>query len=193
MVPGRQYLLQTTNGTSNASVTAIRHRVDINTLDEHEAGSLALNDIARCAIASDRELLFDPYQDNRVTGSFILVDKLSNATVAAGMIVGASSAWDRSPSATLDAPDVGDHRRRALGALRTAAVHGAAHGLTAAGKSTIASALERRLFDRGRTTVRLDGENVRMGISRDLGFSAQERSENLRASPKSRVSSTTRV
>ena len=180
MVPGRQYLLQTTNGTSNASVTAIRHRVDINTLDEHEAGSLALNDIARCAIASDRELLFDPYPINRVTGSFILVDKLSNATVAAGMIVGASSAWDRSPSSTLtrQVSEITDDERSArFGQLPCTVL---LTGLTAAGKSTIASALERRLFDRGRTTIRLDGENVRMGISRDLGFSVQERSENLR-------------
>jgi len=180
LMPGRQYLLQTTNGTSNASVTAIRHRVDINTLDEHEAGSLALNDIARCAIASDRELLFDPYPVNRVTGSFILVDKLSNATVAAGMIVGASSAWDRSPSATLtrQMSEISDDERSArFGQLPCTVL---LTGLTAAGKSTIASALERRLFDRGRTTVRLDGENIRMGISRDLGFSAQERSENLR-------------
>ncbi len=180
MIPGRQYLLQTSNGTSNASVTAIRHRVDINTLDEVQATSLGLNDIALCAIASDRELLFDPYSINRVTGSFIFVDKLSNATVAAGMILGESSAWNRSPTSTLmrQASGITEAERAARFGQRPCTV--LLTGLTAAGKSTIATALERRLFDRGRTTVRLDGENVRMGISRDLGFSAQERSENLR-------------
>jgi bifunctional enzyme CysN/CysC len=180
MVPGRQYLLQTSNGSSNASITAIRHRVDINTLDEVQADALGLNDIARCAVASDRELLFDPYADNRVTGSFILVDKLSNATVGAGMIIGASSAWNRSPSSTLtrQISGVTESERAARFGQRPCTI--LLTGLSAAGKSTIATALERKLFDRGRTTVRLDGENVRMGISRDLGFSAQERSENLR-------------
>ena len=180
MIPGRQYLLQSANGTSNASVTAIRHRVDVNTLDEAPADALGLNDIARCAISSDRELLFDPYRRNRETGSFVLVDKLSNATVAAGMIIGQSSAWNRSPTSTLtrQASGITDDERSARFGQRPCTV--LLTGLTAAGKSTIATALERRLFDRGRTTVRLDGENVRMGISRDLGFSAQERSENLR-------------
>ncbi|WP_420453389.1 sulfate adenylyltransferase subunit CysN [Ilumatobacter sp.] len=180
MTPGRQYLLQTSTGTSNASVTAIRHRVDVNTLDEVESESLGLNDIARCAIASDRELLYDPYRKNRTTGSFVLVDKLSNATVAAGMIVGQSSSWNRAPSATLtrQASEITEAERAARFGQRPCTI--LLTGLTAAGKSTIATALERRLFDRGRTTIRLDGENVRMGISRDLGFSAQERSENLR-------------
>jgi bifunctional enzyme CysN/CysC len=125
-------------------------------------------------------MLFDSYGENRRTGSFILVDRMSNATVGAGMVIGASSAWDRQP-------DAGLHRQ-------TSSISGAERsarfgqqpctvlltGLTAAGKSTIATALERRLFDRGCTTIRLDGENVRLGISRDLGFSSQERSENLR-------------
>jgi bifunctional enzyme CysN/CysC len=178
--PGDHYLVQTVNGVCNASIRAIRHRVDIDTLEEIPASTLALNDIARCAIAADQELLFDPYAVNRQTGSFILVNRLTNATVAAGMIIEASSAWDRTPVASLNrqvSAITGEERaqrfdQRPVTILFT--------GLTSAGKSTIATSLERRLFDAGKSTVRLDGENVRMGISRDLGFSAQERSENLR-------------
>ena len=178
--PGRQYLMQSSNGLSNASVTTIRHRVDINTLEEQQAGALDLNDIALCAITSDRELLFDPYGTNRQTGSFILVDRLSNATVAAGMIAGISSAWDRAPEASLvrQVSEISSDERAARFGQQPCTV--LLTGLSAAGKSTIATGLARRLFDLGKTTIRLDGENVRLGISRDLGFSAQERSENLR-------------
>jgi len=177
---GRQYLLQSSNGMSNASVTAIRHRVDINTLERETTASLNLNDIAQCAITSDRELLFDPYGQNRQTGSFILVDRLTNATVAAGMIVGASSGWDQSPESSLtrQVSNIGPEERAARLGQQPCTV--LLTGLSAAGKSTIATALSRRLFDLGKTGIRLDGENVRLGISRDLGFSAQERSENLR-------------
>ncbi|MBW3658814.1 MAG: sulfate adenylyltransferase subunit CysN [Actinobacteria bacterium] len=179
-LPGRQYLLQSVNGLSNASVRTIRHRVDINTLDHEDADSLGLNDIARCELVADRELVFDPYARNRTTGSFILIDRLSNATVGAGMIVGRSSAWDASPEATVtaSASQVTPEERAARLGQQPATV--LLTGLTGAGKSTLSAALERRLFDRGRTVVRLDGENVRLGISRDLGFSAPDRSENLR-------------
>jgi bifunctional enzyme CysN/CysC len=180
MEPGRNYLLQSSNGVSNASITAIRHRVDINSLNHEAATSLGLNDIAQCALTSDRELLFDPYATNRQTGSFILVDRLSNATVAAGMIVGVSSSWDRTPEASLtrQISDITAAERSARLSQQPCTV--LLTGLSAAGKTTIATALSRRLFDLGKTAIRLDGENVRLGISRDLGFSAQERSENLR-------------
>ncbi len=177
---GRSYVLQSVNGMSNASVATIRHRVDINTLEEEPTNELGLNDIARCALSSDRELLFDPYADNRHTGSFILVDKLSNATVAAGMTIGASSVWDRQPDASLNrqVSGISESERSIRFGQQPCTI--LLTGLTAAGKSTLATALERELFDRGKVSIRLDGENVRMGISRDLGFSAQERSENLR-------------
>ena len=180
MEPGRQYLLRSATGQSNASVTSIRHRVDVNTLAERPAAALGLNDIARCAISTDRELLFDPYDTNRRTGSFVLVDRLSNATVGAGMVIEASSGWDRQPDAGLvrHASEISSEERSARFGQHPCTV--LLTGLTAAGKSTIATSLERRLFDQGRATIRLDGENVRLGISRDLGFSAQERSENLR-------------
>ncbi len=178
--PGQQYLLQSSNGISNASVTAIRHRIDIDTLDEEAAVALTLNDIADCMVSSDRELLFDPYATNRQTGSFILIDRLSNATVAAGMIKGAASSWDHTPDATLvrQVSGIADKERAVRFGQHPCTV--LLTGLTSAGKSTIATALERELFDRGKVSIRLDGENIRLGISRDLGFSAQERSENLR-------------
>ncbi|MBK5268617.1 MAG: sulfate adenylyltransferase subunit CysN [Acidimicrobiia bacterium] len=180
MKPGQQYLLHSTNGFSNATITAIRHRVDINTLEHQQASVLGLNDIAQCTVRSDRELLFDPYGENRHTGSFILVDRLTNATVAAGMIVGAASAWDRAPETGLvrHASGIDDTERAIRYGQQPCTV--LLTGLTAAGKSTIATALERELFDRGKVSIRLDGENIRMGISRDLGFSAEDRSENLR-------------
>ncbi len=180
MEPGQQYLLHSTNGFSNATITAIRHRVDINTLEHQPASALGLNDIAQCTVRSDRELLFDPYGENRHTGSFILVDRLTNATVGAGMIVGAASAWDRAPETGLvrHVSGIEDTERAIRYGQQPCTV--LLTGLTAAGKSTIATALERELFDRGKVSIRLDGENIRMGISRDLGFSAEDRSENLR-------------
>jgi bifunctional enzyme CysN/CysC len=180
MEPGEQYLLQSSNRVTNAAITTIRHRVNINTLEKEAAASLALNDIAFCAISSDSELLFDPYTTNRQTGSFVLIDRLTNATVAAGMIVGVASSWDRAPDSSLtrQVSGIEDRERSIRYGQKPCTV--LLTGLTAAGKSTIATALERELFDRGKVSIRLDGENVRMGISRDLGFSAQERSENLR-------------
>jgi bifunctional enzyme CysN/CysC len=180
LLPGRRYLLRSASGTSNASVRRIRHRVDVNTLAEEPADALGLNDIARVAVTVDRELLFDPYEDNRTTGSFILVDRMTNATVTAGMVIEPTSAWDIAPDEHLERQRseirlderIARYEQRPCTVLFT--------GLTNSGKSTLALALERRLFDRGRTTLRLDGENVRLGISRDLGFSAAARSENLR-------------
>ncbi len=178
--PGRRLLLRLATGEVDASLAAIRHRIDVNTGDEVPADALALNDVAACTLVAERPLLFDPYAEDPVTGSFVLVDRMSNATVAAGMITGAASTWDVEPDEGLvrHRSEITPEERAARLGQRPCTV--LLTGLTAAGKSTIAAALERRLFDRGRTTMRLDGENVRLGISRDLGFSATDRSENLR-------------
>ncbi len=180
MTPGKQYLLQSTAGVSNASISAIRYRMDINTLEQQDADTLELNDIARCAVSVDRELLFDPYDRNRTTGSFILVDRLSNATVAGGMIVGPSSNWDREAVGTLTTQASAVTPAERATRLGQEPVTVLLVGLTGAGKAPIGAALERLLFDTGRISVRLDGQNVRQGVSRDLGFTAPERSENVR-------------
>ena len=180
MVPGSSYLLQSANAVSNCTIHSLRHRLDISSGAHIPAAGLELNDIGRCVVTSDRELVFDPYGTHRATGSFILIDRLTNATVAAGMIVGAASAWDRTPDAALvrQRSEISDAERAIRFGQQPCTI--LLTGLTAAGKSTLATALERELFDRGKVSIRLDGENVRMGISRDLGFSTQERSENLR-------------
>ncbi len=179
LLGGKEYLIQQGNRRLNGRLT-VQERVDINTLDTAPAAGIELNDIANCTVHADAELLFDPYTTNRSTGSFIVIDRISNATVGAGMITGRTSGWDASPANLLERQrsevDVGE--RAARFGQRPATVF--LTGLTGAGKSAIGKALERRLFDRGRATVRLDGENMRLGISKDLGFSSQERSENVR-------------
>jgi len=180
MRPGTSYLLRSVAGTSNATVPTIHHRLQMDTLEQADAAQLELNDIARVEVAVDRELLFDTYEDNRTTGSFVLVDRLTNATVGAGMVRGAASGWDARAVDTLQRSVslVAPEERATRFAQEPATVF--LTGLTGAGKSTIAKALERKLFDGGRVTVRLDGQNVRQGVSRDLGFTAPERSENVR-------------
>ncbi len=178
--PGQQLVFQSVNGVSNASLRSILHRVDVNSLRTDPAERLELNDIARCHLAVDRELLFDAYDDNPTTGSFILIDRLSNVTVGAGMIVGAASGWDQQPaeglspqpSAVSEQERVGRFAQRPCTVLLT--------GMTGSGKSMLALGLERQLFDQGRNVLRLDGKDLRTGISRDLGFSNVDRSENLR-------------
>jgi len=180
MVPGKEYLVQQANRIVPGRITTVTHRVDINTLEPESATGLAVNEIGRCTVTCDQQLLFDPYERNRTTGAFILVDRLTNATVAACMILPQDSAWDAKPDEHLQRhlsqitvdERVGRYGQKPCTVLLT--------GLTGAGKSSTAIALERRLFDAGRTTLRIDGEDLRLGMSRDLGFSAQERSENLR-------------
>jgi bifunctional enzyme CysN/CysC len=177
---GRSLLLQSVAGTSGVSIRAIQHRLDMEDLTELPADRLELNDVARVSLTVERELLFDPYEQDPVTGSFLLIDRSTNATVAAGMCLGVTSPWDRSAGADVSAQpsEVAMDERVARLGQRPATV--VITGMTGTGKSTLAQALERRLFDLSRSVVRLDGEDLRTGMSRDLGFDATERSEHLR-------------
>jgi bifunctional enzyme CysN/CysC len=180
LVPGKEYLIQQANRVVPGRISSVAHRIDVNTLEPEPASTLGLNEIGRCTLTCDQQITFDAYERNRTTGAFIVVDRLTNATVGSGMVLSGASAWDVKPDEHLarhlsqitGAEREGRYGQRPCTVLFT--------GLTGAGKSTTALALERRLFDRGRATLRIDGEDLRLGMSRDLGFSAQERSENLR-------------
>jgi bifunctional enzyme CysN/CysC len=188
LVPGRQYLFKQTTKVVPGAVSTLHYRVDVNTLHRQPAATLGLNEIGRCAVTLTGPIAFDAYRRNRGTGGFIMIDRVTNATVAAGMILDRESAgaagdhWGDEPAGSLhgEQSDVTEAERSARFGQKPATI--LLTGLTGAGKSTIARALERRLFDMGRAVVVLDGQNMRLGISRDLGFSAGERSENLRRS-----------
>ena len=182
LVVGMEYLLQQGGQTMSCRVSEVMGRLDVDTLESVPAAAVRLNDIARATVRTDTELIFDPYAQNRTTGSFILIDRADNATVAAGMIAAAApgAAWEAEPGPTLERQRSSVSSSERTERLGQRPVTVLLTGLTGAGKSTIASALERELFDRGRTTVRLDGENMRLGVSKDLGFSNRDRSENVR-------------
>ena len=189
MVPGKQYLIKQCNQTSPGTVTTLRYQIDVNTLHSKQAPTLALNEIGRCEINVTQPFIFDSYKRNRGTGSFIIIDRMSNRTVAAGMIVDrtagktATDNWDEAPASELLTAQLGnvttDERQARFGQSPCTVLF---TGLSGAGKSTTAYALERELFSQGRAVTVLDGQNMRLGISKDLGFTADDRSENLRRS-----------
>ncbi|MCE7884348.1 MAG: sulfate adenylyltransferase subunit CysN, partial [Actinobacteria bacterium ATB1] len=184
MVPGKQYLIRQTTKTTTGTIRAIRHRVDVNTLEEHPAGELELNEIGRVTVAVDQEIAWDPYVNNRATGAFIVIDRMTNVTVGAGMVLDIPpdmGLWEVSPTTeglVRPGSEIGIGERIERYGQRPATI--LITGLSGAGKTSVAKALERRLFELGRVTMRLDGQNLRLGISKDLGFSSQERSEALR-------------
>ena len=175
MLPGRRYLLKSAAQTVPASITRIKHRRDVNTFAELAADELELNEIGRCTLATEKPLVFDAYEDNRTTGAFILIDRLSNATVGLGMI---HFALRRASNIHMQALRTGRTERAELKRHQPAVLWFT--GLSGAGKSTVADLVEARLVERGVHTMLLDGDNVRHGLNRDLGFTDADRVENIR-------------
>ena len=175
LLPGRPYLLKLGTRTVNATVTDIKYKVNVNTLEHLAAKSLGLNEIGVCNVSLDRAVPFDPYTANRDTGGFILVDRIENHTLAAGLI---HFALRRAHNIHVQAVDVDKAARAAAKAQKPCVIWFT--GLSGAGKSTLANALERHLHALGRHTYLLDGDNVRHGLNRDLGFTEADRVENIR-------------
>lgn len=175
MLPERTYVARFAADQAIARVTDLTHLIDVNTLDRHAAKTLGLNEVGYCKIAVDRPVAFDAYKDNRQTGAFILVDKFTNATVAAGMI----------DFGLRRASNIEWHDMKVNKATR-AKVNGQKPcvlwftGLSGSGKSTVADRLEQKLHAMGKRTYLLDGDNVRHGLNKDLGFTDQDRVENIR-------------
>ena len=189
--PGTSYLLKHTTRTVRASVSKLFYAIDVDTLHRRKVESYGLNDLGRVAIQTASPIFFDPYKNNRATGSFILIDPDSNQTVAAGMIRGTPMTLEdlldqdggeahpeKSPHTVWREWNIPREQREAHGTHRAAVLWFT--GLSGSGKSTLARALEKRLFERGCRTMLLDGDQLRHGLCRDLGFSRLDRSENIR-------------
>ncbi|QDU90846.1 Bifunctional enzyme CysN/CysC [Pirellulimonas nuda] len=185
LTPGKEYLIKHASKVAPGRISTLRYRIDVNTLHRADTPTLALNEIGRCHIKLNQPIAFDGYRSNRSTGAFILIDRVTNVTVGAGMIldrasVDASDHWDDEAADSLQEREsnVTAQQREARYGQKPATV--LLTGLTAAGKTPIANAVERKLFDRGRAVAVLDGQSLRRGVSRDLGFSIDDRSENVR-------------
>ncbi|WP_428695869.1 sulfate adenylyltransferase subunit CysN [Stenotrophomonas acidaminiphila] len=175
LLPGRPYWLQIGSRTVAASISEIKHRIDVNTQDKLAAKRLELNEVGYCNLSLDEPIAFEPYARNRALGGFILIDRQSNATVAAGTL---DFALRRAGNVHWQHLDV-DRVARARIKGQTPRVLWFT-GLSGAGKSTIANQVEKRLHARGCHTFLLDGDNVRHGLNRDLGFTDEDRVENIR-------------
>ncbi len=175
LLPGRQYLLKLATSTVPVQITALKYKIDVNTLDRLAAKTLHLNEIGYANFSLAQPLAFDPYAENRDMGGFILIDRFSNATVGAGMI---DFGLRRATNVHWQALDVDKQARAALKHQKPAVLWFT--GLSGSGKSTIANLVERALLAQGRHTYLLDGDNVRHGLNRDLGFTDADRVENIR-------------
>jgi len=175
LLPGRSYLLRTETDQANAAVTELKYRIDINSFAHEAAKSLEMNEVGVCNISLQSPIVFDAFGENPATGSFVLIDRRTNATVGAGMIV---HGLRRAANIHWQALDVDRKARAALKAQQPSVLWFT--GLSGSGKSTIANLLEKKLHAAGRHTYILDGDNVRHGLNRDLGFTAGDRVENIR-------------
>ncbi|MFP5487636.1 MAG: sulfate adenylyltransferase subunit CysN [Acidimicrobiia bacterium] len=175
MLPGRPYLMKIGTRTVGVSIAHPKYRVDVNTLDHLAAPTLELNEIGVCNLSLDRPIPFDPYTDNRDTGGFVIIDKLTQNTVGAGLL---HFALRRSHNIHWQEVRVDKDARAAMNLHRPGVVWFT--GLSGSGKSTIANIVESKLHTAGVRTYLLDGDNVRHGLNRDLGFTDADRVENIR-------------
>ena len=175
LLPGRQYLLKLGTQTVPATVQEPKYKIGIDTMEQLAARTLALNEIGDAVVHTAHPIVFEPYEQSRALGGFILIDRLTAATVAAGLV---RFPLRRAENVHEQALDVTPERRAALKGQRPKLLWFT--GLSGAGKSTIANLVEQRLHARGRHTFLLDGDNVRLGLNRDLGFTAADRVENIR-------------
>jgi bifunctional enzyme CysN/CysC len=175
MLQGRAYLMKIGTRTVTATVAPLKYKVDVTSLEHVAAERLELNEIGVCELELDRPIAFEPYADSRDLGGFILIDRLTNNTVGAGLL---RFALRRSQNVHWQALDVNKESRAAQKGQRACVLW--LTGLSGAGKSTIANLVEKRLLALGRHTYLLDGDNVRHGLNKDLGFTEQDRVENIR-------------
>jgi bifunctional enzyme CysN/CysC len=175
MLRGRTYAMKLGAKTVAATVAPLRYRINVNTLEHLAAERLELNEIGVCELELDQPVAFDSYAENRETGGFILIDRLTNDTVGAGML---RFALRRAQSIHIQHVDVDKAARARLKGQRPCVIW--LTGLSGAGKSTIANLVEKRLHAMGRHTYILDGDNVRHGLAKDLGFNDEDRVENIR-------------
>ena len=175
LLPGRSYVLFSGTSFVSAQVTELKYRINVSSREHLAAPHLDLNEIGFCNVALDRAIPFDTYEENRETGNFILIDRLTNATVACGMI---AFALRRATNVHWQSLKINKTARAALNGQKPCILWFT--GLSGAGKSTVADLLEQALHRLGRRTILLDGDNIRHGLNRDLGFTDEDRVENIR-------------
>ncbi len=175
MLPGRQYWVKVGTKLALATVTNLRHKINVNTLEKIPGKTLELNEIGECNMSLDQQIAFDPYAENRDTGGFILIDRLTNGTVGAGLI---HFALRRAENIHWQAIEINKAAHAASKNQKACVLWFT--GLSGSGKSTITNLVEKRLYSLGHHTFLLDGDNVRHGLNRDLGFTDADRVENIR-------------
>ncbi|MCG8491892.1 MAG: sulfate adenylyltransferase subunit CysN [Sneathiellales bacterium] len=183
LLPSRNYILKLGSSSTLARISSLKYKVNVNTLEHTATKTLALNEIGICNLALDKAISFDPYAENRQTGSFILIDRFSNATVGAGVI---DFALRRADNIHWQSVDIHKEARSEQKGQKASVLWFT--GLSGSGKSTIANLVEKKLHSKGKHTYLLDGDNVRHGLNKDLGFTDADRVENIR-----RVAETSRL
>jgi len=187
MVPGTEYVFKQTTKTVSGKFSTLRYQIDVNTMKSSPAPTLKVNEIGRVNVVLHQPISFDRYRNNKDTGAFIVIDRITNITVAAGMILdqrtseNTGASWEQasvSKTLTREISKVTSEEREARYGQKAVTV--LFTGLPGSGKTTTAYGVERQLFDMGRSATVIDGQNFRMGISRDLNFSRDDRSENVR-------------